>query len=189
VYARESQQLRPQSSLLMNLGMLAIRQHQYDQALTYTLESLHLARQIHHRYMIASISQNLGIIFRLLGQLQQAQSYLDESLRLAHELQNCWVIAETQGEYGWLLLEQERPNEAKEMFACMLAGAQQIQACELIARALFGLAHVAAQQCCWEQARSLAQESLERFTQLGDAQRDCVSQWLDTLPGGNPLST
>jgi tetratricopeptide (TPR) repeat protein/transcriptional regulator with XRE-family HTH domain len=182
-YARQSQQLLPQSSLLMNLGMLAVLQEQYDQALTYTLESLDLARQIHHRYMIVSISQNLGIIYRLLGQLPQAQSYLDESLRLAHELQNCWVIAETQGEYGWLLLEQEQPDEAREMFACMLAGARQIQASELIARALFGLAHVAARQHCWEQARSLALESLERFTLLGDAHSKRVSQWLATLPG------
>jgi hypothetical protein len=63
----------------------------------------------------------------------------------------------------------------------MLAVAQSIQAPELIARAFFGLAQVAAQQHRWEQARSLAQESLERYTQLGDAQRDHVSQWLDTL--------
>lgn len=65
----------------------------------------------------------------------------------------------------------------------MLAGAQQIQSKELIARALFGLAHAAAQQQCWKQARSLAQGSLERFTQLGDARRDQVSQWLCILPG------
>ena len=181
-YARESQQLLPQSSLLMNLGMLAIHQRQYDQALAYSLESLHLAQQIHHRYMIASVSQNLGIIFRLRGQWEQAHSYLDESLRQAEALQNRWVIAETQGEYGWLLLDQKQTDQAREFFERMLAGARQIQAKELIARALFGLAHVAAQQQRWVQARSLAQESLERFTQLGDAHRDAVSEWLCSLP-------
>src|SRR5581483_8422112 len=181
-YAYKSQRLLLRCSLLMNLGMLAIRQQQYDQALTYSLESLHLARQLRHRYLIASVLQNLGIIYRLRGQWDQAYSYLDESLRLADELQNRWVIAETQGEYGWLHLEQKRADEAKEFFEQMLAGAHQIQAKELIARALFGLAHAAAQQQRWEQARSLAQESLERFTQLGDARRDQVTEWLCLLP-------
>ena len=60
-------------------------------------------------------------------------------------------------------------------------GARQIQAPELIARVFFGLAHVAARKERWEQARSLGQESLERYTQLGDAQRDRVSEWLSAL--------
>ena len=180
-YARQSTQLTRQSALLMNLGMLAVHQHQYNQALTYSLESFHLAQRVHNRFRISSVSQNLGIIYRLLGQLEQAQYYLDESLLLAQEIQNLWLIAETQGEYGWLLLDQKQPSEAKEMFERMLTGAQHIQAPELIARAFFGLAQVAAQQHNWEQARSFAQESLERYTQLGNAQRDHVSQWLETF--------
>jgi len=181
-YAHKSQRLLLRCHLLMNLGMLAIQQQQYDQALTYSLEGLHLARQLRQRYLIASVLQNLGIFFRLRGQWDQAQSYLNESLHLAHELENRWVIAETQGEHGWLLLEQKRADEAKELFEQMLAGARLIQARELIASALFGLAHVAVQQQYWQQARSLAQESLEHFTQLGDARRDQVSQWLCILP-------
>lgn len=181
-YAQKSQQLRRQSALLRNLGMLAIEQQQYDQALTYSLESLRLARQTNHCHLISSVLQNLGIVSRLLGQWEQAQTYLEESLRLAYELQNRWAIAETQGEFGWLFLEQGQAAEAREQFANMLAEAQQIQAKELVARAFFGLAHVAAQQQRWEQARSLAQESLERFTQLGDAHRDHVSQWMRALP-------
>ncbi|GCE29219.1 tetratricopeptide repeat protein [Dictyobacter alpinus] len=187
-YAQQSTHLGRQSALLMNLGMLAIHQQQYDQALTYSLESLALAQQVHNRYRISSISQNLGIIYRLLGQLEQAQYYLDEGLTLAQEIQHSWLIAETQGEYGWLYLEQKRFTEAKEMFEHMLVGAQHIQAPELIARALFGLARVASQQSRWEEARSLAQESLEHYTQLGDAQQDHISQWLDAFSSGLPES-
>jgi tetratricopeptide (TPR) repeat protein len=108
--------------------------------------------------------------------LEQAQYYLDESLLLAQEIQNLWLIAETQGEYGWLLLDQKQPSEAKEMFERMLTGAQHIQAPELIARAFFGLAQVAAPQHNWEQARSFAQKSLERYTQLGECSHDHIRQ-------------
>lgn len=180
-YAQQSTQPARQSALLMNLGMLAIRQQRYEQALTFTLESLHFAQQIRNRYRMSAVSQNLGIIYRHLGQLTQAQLYLKQSLQLAQEIQHRWLIAETQGEYGWLLLQQEKAHEAQEAFQMMQSEAQAIQAPQLIAHALFGLAHVAAQQNYRKQARALAQESLDLFTQLEDAQRHSIAQWLENL--------
>lgn len=68
------------------------------------------------------------------------------------------------------------------MFQQMLAGAQKIQSPQLIATAQFGLAQIAERDHAWDDAHSLALKSLEGFTQLGDAQRHRVSQWLATLP-------
>jgi tetratricopeptide (TPR) repeat protein len=167
-YAIQDHDLERQSALLMNLGMLAWFQHDPEEAIRLSEESLRLARQIHHQRRISSVLQNLGMIMRHQDQVAMAEQYLHESLELAQRIGHRWLICETLGEVGLLALKQRQTPQAKQHFAEMLRQAQEIQAPLLQGLALFGSAQAAEQEGQRCEALRSAQESLAIFIHLNN---------------------
>ncbi|MBC7806290.1 MAG: tetratricopeptide repeat protein, partial [Akkermansiaceae bacterium] len=86
--AREANDLTTVAGAMMNLGNIAISQHELALARQYYQDCLPLARSEDSAWLLASTLNNLGEISRLQGDLAAATLFYEEALRGARVLDN-----------------------------------------------------------------------------------------------------
>lgn len=169
------------SGIVMNMGMLAFRQRHYTRAEKCYREALELARKLENRFRESSVLQNLGMLERTRNNHKQAEGYLRKSLTLAREIGHDWLIHETLIELGELRLDQQKLDEAATIFQKVLAKAEQVEAKELVALALYGLARVAEQRHNYTEAQQKGLASQALFEHMTCERGNAIAQWLQRL--------
>ncbi len=71
-----------------SLGLIALEQNQFHQALLYNLEALKIAEKHNDRKMLASLHNNIGVIYRSTEQQEKAKNSFQKSLKLQIETNN-----------------------------------------------------------------------------------------------------
>ncbi len=169
------------SALLMNQGMLAIQEQNYALAKKLSIECLEIAYENKSRFRMASVLQNLGIIETQQAHYVLATQYFNASYEIACDIEHAWVAHETLCEWGELHLKLHEESFASDKFARVLKAARAMEAPELIATALFGLARAAAGRGEYEQAKGWGRESFELYERMGNPRRGEVEGWLNLL--------
>jgi tetratricopeptide (TPR) repeat protein/transcriptional regulator with XRE-family HTH domain len=171
------------SLLLLNLGDVAMERGQDEQAQAYFQEGLALAYQLEHRKRISDLLLHLGALATKQNNPIQAEKYLQEGLTIARQLNHPQLICRLLAAWGELHLQQEHIEAAKHAFSEMLTlipeGNQT-----LIAHAQYGLACVAASQRQFDQARTLANQSVVIFEALGHRKKHVVRTFLERISTG-----
>jgi transcriptional regulator with XRE-family HTH domain/tetratricopeptide (TPR) repeat protein len=180
-YARGIGHRQLVSALLNQLGWLAYQMRRYAQAEALYRESLELARLIEHPLRVAHALLHLGILERESGRPERAAAYLGESLALAREVGNPLLTAEALIEHAELELREHRLDAAVAALDEAVRMARHYGIGEFVARALFGLARVAAARGHQTEAERLAHESLVRCSSENRDLADDVRRWLATL--------
>lgn len=171
--------------LLHNLGTNVLYQGKDDQASAYYTEGLALARITSQREWIPHLLGGLGGVATRRHEYTQAEQYLSESLEMARALEKPWLIADILQSQGEFLLQQQRIDQAEGAFLEIKALLSEENSTLMLARALFGLAQVAATRGDVMEARELAEQSLENFRVDKDTRGQVeVREWLSTLPVG-----
>src|SRR5207245_1274756 len=105
--------------VLNNLGVVAERQDDYEQARDYYNQSLELARKLHDKDGIAWTLDNLGNIAYLQGHYHEAWKLHKESLALFQELgdkQGIAVCLEHMAGVAGALEEPEEVEQAARLY-------------------------------------------------------------------------
>jgi transcriptional regulator with XRE-family HTH domain/tetratricopeptide (TPR) repeat protein len=153
----------------------------------YSIAETHLKRA---RQVALATSDNAGLALTLLhlgriaerrGNFWQAERYLQESLARAREMGHRWLISETLCELGDCYLNQFKVEAAYAAFDEAHSIARGIGGQELLAHALYGLAHIALFKKDVTEARRLGKESLAIFETERHEKVAEVKQWLAPL--------
>jgi tetratricopeptide (TPR) repeat protein len=169
------------SALLMNQGFLAIQEQNYALAKKLSIECLEIAYENKSRFRMAVVLQNLGIIETRQEHYVRATQYFNASYEIACNIEHVWVANETLCEWGELHLKRGERSFASDKFVRALKAARAIEAPELAAIALFGLARVAGERGEYEQAKRWGQESFALYERMGDPRSGEVSGWLQAI--------
>lgn len=169
--------------LLSNLGEVALEQGEYLQAEQYVREGISLERQLENRNYMSFLLAHLGSAIGGQGSYKQANNYFKESLDLARPRGSPWYISTTLAEWGEIHLKYKQIDAADAAFQEVLiyecsTGEQP----ELLAKALYGLAQVAAYQGRTSEAARLGLEGQTQFEKIGHYKAGEVSNWLLSLP-------
>jgi predicted ATPase/class 3 adenylate cyclase/uncharacterized protein HemY len=159
-----------QSTLLSDLGDLAIRQGDYGNARSLFEQSLEIQRQLADSAGIAKHLFNLGTVALCQSDYRVARSFYEESLQLQRQLADSagiashlftlGIIAENQGDYE---LAQSLFQESFELWQSL--GDQYT-----FAYSLNSLGSLAEKQGDYTTAQSFYQQALEIRRELGDKQ-------------------
>lgn len=159
-----------QSTLLSDLGDLAIRQGDYDTARSLYEQCLNLQRQLADSAGIAKHVFNLGTVALCQGDYRVARSFYEESLQLQRQLGDSagiashlftlGIIAENQGDYE---LAQSLFQESYELWESL--GDQYT-----LAYSLNSLGSLAEKQGDYPTAQSFYQQGLDIRREMGDKQ-------------------
>ncbi len=182
LHAKKTQNQQRISALLMNKGFLAFLQKDYKLAEKLSLESQELAQAGNNCVRIAWVLQNLGILEVAREQYALATRHFSESYDIASEIEHTWIINETLCEWGELHLVCEEWDAATEKLERAYHGAQRMEAAELTAMALFGLARANAGRQDYHKARKLGSESCMLYTKMEHPRGKVVEEWLKTVP-------
>lgn len=176
--------LRTQVCLfLSNLGEVAVEQGDYVEAEQYLREGISLVKQLENQNYLASLLAHLGSVLGRQGNYKQANVHFQESLELARSQGSAWYISKTLAEWGEIHLEYQQLDAASTAFQEILiyersAGGDP----ELLARATYGLARVAASQGKNAEAAGVGLESEIQFEKIGHYKAGEVRNWLLSLP-------
>lgn len=99
---------------LNNLGFIASIAGNYEQSLTYRLQSLAIFRQINDRYGIGSVLNNLGAIATDLGHYDQALTFHLESLEVRRQIGDRHGIGMSLSNIGMLYNQRQELEKAEE---------------------------------------------------------------------------
>ncbi len=168
------------SLLLLNLGDIAVERNHFEQAEAYLREGMILARKISHQERISDLYLHLGIMATRQGRESQAQEYLDEGLRIARQINNRPLICTQLYAEGELYLQREQSQEAGSTFREMLALAPATSQ-KVVADAEYGLARVAVLNREYEEARRLAESSLNILNAVGHRRADSIRTFLEDI--------
>ena len=168
---------------LSNLGEVAVEQGDYVQAEQYLREGISLVHQLENRTYLTSLLAHLGSALGGQGNYEQANAYFQESLDLARSQGSPWYISKALAAWGEIHLKYQQLNAAAAAFQEVLtyernAGGDP----ELLARARYGLARVAARRGKTAEAARLGLESARQFEKIGHYKAREVRDWLLSLP-------
>jgi len=164
-------------SALRNIGGAERRYGDFIGSEQHLGESLVIARNLKHKRNISAALIELGIVHTLQNNLDKAETYISEGLEIAIQGEYVWHICEGLIWQGYLKLERGEIALGKMDFDEANERAQGEYE-ELVAESLFGLAKAAYLESEVSKAKKIAQESLEKFTNIKHYRWLIVSQWL-----------
>ena len=138
---------------LLNLGVVALDQGDYERALALHEQSLALARDLGDRWGIAAALGNLGAMAMEQGLYERAAPLLEECVALLREQGDTGGVAIGLHNLAYLEREQGAYGRAATRYAESLAMFQALDDGDGIANCLDGLAGVA---CAEQEARRAA---------------------------------
>jgi tetratricopeptide (TPR) repeat protein len=169
--------------LLANLGEIGVEHGDYVEAEQYLREGVSLAQQLENRNYLTFLLAHLGGALGGQGNYEQANASFQESLDLARSQGLPWHISTTLAEWGEVHIKFRQLNAADAAFQeVLICGRDDGGDQELRAKALFGLARVAALRSDVTEAARLGQESGKQFEKIGHYKAREVREWLLSLP-------
>jgi len=165
---------------------MAVEHGDYVQAEQYLREGVSLAQHLENRNYLTFLLAHLGGALGGQGNYEEANVSFQESLDLARSRVSPWHISTTLVEWGEVHLQFRQLNAADAAFQeVLIYGSSEGGDQELRARALYGLARVAALRGNVTEAARLGQESAMQFEQIGHYKARGVRAWLLSLPTSN----
>jgi len=176
--------LRAQVCLLLsNLGEMAIEQGDYVQAEQLIREGISLAQQLENRNYLTFLLANLGSALGRQGNYKQANASFQKSLDLARSQSSPWHISKTLSEWGEVHIKFLQLHAADAVFQEVLIYGRNVGGDpESLARALYGLARIAALRNNVAEATRLGQESALHFEKIDHYKAGEVREWMLSLP-------
>lgn len=195
VYLRESLTLARECEnsdyicrLLILLSEVALRQGNFVQAEAYAQEGLQLARAYADNQRICDLLTNLARVARARGDDAQMELYLQEAVALAQQSELHLITSQVLSEWGELKLKQQQFATAQAYFQQALEQASSQEEADGIAMAQYGLARTALAQGKLEEARQLAQDSLDSGEPISQSLANEIAGWLAELPASATAS-
>lgn len=172
------------SSLLTDLGSLAVLLKDYDAAEVIAKEGLEVAQSMDNPERIAAILQIQSGVESGRGNLERAEELLRQSLDHALRINHRWYITFFKNNLGELYLKQKKWDKAAENFteAAQIAAGEKLESKDLWGTALYGLARLAAEHGNISEARQNGQKSLDMLEEIHHYAVSEVRQWLESLP-------
>ncbi len=171
------------SILLETQGECFLAQHEYGQARLVLQEAVAIARQIKHAEFLSLALCFLGKAIGYVEAYDCAVGYFQESLTLAQQLSAPLRLIIPLTTWGELQLFHSQFDAADEHFQDVLAlDAEEQRYPDMLARAYYGLAHIALQEKNIGKAREHAAESRRLFKQIGHYKAQEVQAWIEALP-------
>jgi tetratricopeptide (TPR) repeat protein len=171
------------SSLLTDLGSLAVLLQDYDAAEVIAKEGLEVAQSMDNPERIAAILQIQSRVESSRGNHERAEELLRQSLEYALRINHQWYITFFKKHLGELYLQQKEWQKAAENFteAAQIAE-EKLGSHDLWGEALYGLARVAAERGNISEARLKGQKSLDMLEKIHHYAAPEVRKWLASLP-------
>ena len=175
---------------LGNLGSVAAREGQYEQAVDWYQQALAVFRETGDRTGEASALPDLGRAYQRQGRYEEAVGCYQRALALFRETGDRTGEAEARNGVAEILLATGRPDEARVAYTAALALAGQLGEAYEQARAHHGLAaalHAVGDDGLARHHRSCA---LELYSALGAPEADAIRAELDqpSLTGQEELA-
>lgn len=164
--ARMVGNIREEQKCLNAVGSACIDLCQYQEALHFLDQSLELARKLRSHPAEASALHNLGVLYSSLGQTEEAERYLKAAIQRYIDLDMMGLTFETLDALAHLYYE-DNPQMAILYMTQARKIAQQTGNQTRIAMALHGLASIHYGMGRFDEAFSLANQSLTLYQQLG----------------------
>jgi predicted ATPase/transcriptional regulator with XRE-family HTH domain len=125
---------------LSRLGLVALTLGRLDEAQEILEKSLETPRRLHDRWGLGNSLNFIGQLAQKQGDLTRAESLLRESAALFEEDGDQIQMASTLTDLGFILIDAERPLEARQAFHRSLGIAGKIASLPVGLSALTGLA-------------------------------------------------
>jgi tetratricopeptide (TPR) repeat protein len=146
-------------------------------------EAVAIARQIKHAEFLSLALCFLGKAIGYVEAYDRAVGYFQESFTLAQQLSAPLLLIIQLTTWGELQLFHSQFDTAREHFQGVFAlDAEEQRYPEMLARAHYGLAHIALQEKNMGKAREHAAESMRLFKQIGHYKAQEVQAWIEALP-------
>ena len=113
----DDERIKLQSSLTLSRGIIADRRAEWDKAITYYEQSLHIDKQVGDSHGMAQTYNNLGLVYKAKGEWDKAITYYEQSLQTKEQVGDSHGMAFTRTNIGILLLEQNQQAQARQLFA------------------------------------------------------------------------
>ena len=176
------------SILLETQGECLLAQQEFSQARQVLQEAVEVARQIKHAEFLSLALCFLGKAIGYVEAYDHAVGYFQESITLALQLSAPLRLITPLTNWGETELLHSRFATARQHFLEVLAlytGEKDYP--EVLARAHYGLAHIALLEKNIGKAREHAAESMRLFKQIGYYKAQEVQAWIEALPGGHTM--
>lgn len=145
-----------QCSALINLGSIALEQHNPGAALGYLRRCLSLATSLGSRFTIASTHIQIGRAHVAAGDLVQAQLHFQHALRVSREIGTEWLEAHALRYVSRVHLALGQSDEASQVLEAALMLLLQTRPKPLMLEIFAGFAEVMAYDRQYEEAARLA---------------------------------
>jgi predicted ATPase/DNA-binding response OmpR family regulator len=165
---RVEQQESLLAKALYGLGVLALKQYDYEKAQSSLEESLSLFRRLADNVSTSMVLNNLGIIFRHKGDLTIAKSLLLETLRLQRDIDDKRGIISTLGNLGIIALDQGDLTQAHSFINQGLSISQDIEDLRLMAINIGNLGLITYYQGDFAVASGFFEQALSLKMELND---------------------
>lgn len=129
----------------------------------------------------SALLADLGLVMLHHENYVTAKSYFERSASLAKEAEHTWYLADALNKQGEFYLKQGNVEQASAVFSEAFVTAHEAEITELVAEALFGKARLAELSGDYDLARSLGNESLTIFENLGYYKAVQVRKWLSKI--------
>ena len=152
-----------QAQAYNNLGVVAWKLEQYQQAKDYFQKALALKIECGDRYFQAQTLQNLGLIALRLGQSQQAQDYLQQALNIFIKYGDRYSQAITLSNLGGIATESKQYPQARKYYQQALYIFIKYVDAYKQADTLYNLGVIAQELKQYQQAKEYYQQALDTF--------------------------
>ncbi len=161
-----------------NLGMVAQKQRQWQQAEQYYQQALQLKIEYNDRYHQASTYHQLGMVAEEQRQWEQAEQYYQQALQLFIEYNDRYAQASTYHQLGVVAQEQRQWEQAEQYYQQALQLKIEYNDRYAQADTYHQLGIVAQEQRQWAQAEQYYQQALQVWIEYNDryAQADTYHQ-------------
>ena len=166
--AKTQNQSESISTLLHDLGDVALQQRQFDRANAFYEQSLELNEASNNRYGQASTLHQMGRVAQEQRQFEQALQYYQQALDITIEFGDRYEQAGTLHNMGWVAQEQRQFEQAQQYYQQALDIYIEFGDRYGQASTLHNMGVVAQEQRQFEQAQQYFQQALDIYIEFGD---------------------
>ena len=158
----DANQIRKMSApIYYQLGLVAQKQRQWQQAESYYQQALQIFIEINDHYSQASTYHSLGMIAQEQRHWQQAESYYQQALQIEIDFNHRLLQANTYDQLGILAQEQQHLQQAEDYYQQALQIYVEFNDRYEQAGTYHNLGLVAQEQRQWQQAERYYQQALQ----------------------------
>ena len=180
--ARKTEDYQTISTMLAQLGGVEIDLGKYSDALEHLREGLEVAKKTENSESIIRATRNLAELKKVTGDYAEAAKLYTQAQDIASSIVDYWLKIEILVDLGEVQLLRRELDQAHDLFSDALLEAQEQDAGEYVAEALFGLGRIQEARGAYSEARKLYKQSYEMFMTLGNPKADEVKSRMDALP-------